>query len=148
MAEASEGKVVSQRSLRRRRRELRHRAQSLVEGATDPWEEVDEYETVIPEGEEDEFIDEETAEVAEEVIEFTYTIRELGAEMILGGDCFVWIFVDRTELKVHSLYLRLTGFVYQKHGKRKNIGLDSHFSSISPLAHKKTDFVLSHLGQV
>lgn len=89
MAEASEGKVVSQRSLRRRRRELRHRAQSLVEGATDPWEEVEEYETVIPEGEEDEFIDEETAEVAEEVIEFTYTIRELGAEMILGGDCFV-----------------------------------------------------------
>ncbi len=87
MAEASEGKV-SQRSLRRRRRELRHRAQSLVEGATDPWEEVEEYETVIPEGEEDEFIDEETAEVAEEVIEFTYTIRELGAEMILGEDCF------------------------------------------------------------
>ncbi|XP_078371026.1 PGAP2-interacting protein-like [Oculina patagonica] len=86
MAEASEGKV-SQRSLRRRRRELRHRAQSLVEGATDPWEEVEEYETVIPEGEEDEFIDEETAEVAEEVIEFTYTIRELGAEMILG---YVW----------------------------------------------------------
>ena len=87
MAEASEKKVVSQRSLRRRRRELRHRAQSLVEGATDPWEEVEEYETDIPEGEEDEFIDEETAEVAEEVIEFTYTIRELGAEMILGGVC-------------------------------------------------------------
>ena len=89
MAEVSKGKVVSQRSLRRRRRELRHRAQSLVEGATDPWEEVEEYETDIPEGEEDEFIDEETAEVAEEVIEFTYTIRELGAEMILGGDCFL-----------------------------------------------------------
>ena len=89
MAEASKGKVVSQRSLRRRRRELRHRAQSLVEGATDPWEEVEEYETDIPEGEEDEFIDEETAEAAEEVIEFTYTIRELGAEMILGGDCFL-----------------------------------------------------------
>ena len=87
MAEKLEGKVVSQRSLRRRRRELRHRAQSLVEGATDPWEEVEEYETDIPEGEEDEFFDEETAEVVEEVIEFTYTIRELGAEMILGGDC-------------------------------------------------------------
>ena len=45
---------------------------------------MEEYETDIPEGEEDEFIDEETAECAEEVIEFTYTIRELGAEMILG----------------------------------------------------------------
>ena len=87
MAEAPEGKAASQRSLRRRRRELRHRAQSLVEGATDPWEEVEEYETDIPEGEEDEFIDEVTAEVAEEVIEFTYTIRELGAEMILGEVC-------------------------------------------------------------
>lgn len=87
MAELSEAKVVSQRSLRWRRRELRHRAQSLVEGATDPWEEVEEYETDIPEGGEDEFIDEETAEVAEEVMEFTYTIRELCAEMILGEDC-------------------------------------------------------------
>ena len=77
-------KSASQRSLRRRRRELRHRAQSLVEGATDPWEEVEEYETVIPEGSEDEFVDEETAEIAEEVFEFTYTIRELAAEMILG----------------------------------------------------------------
>ncbi|KAL9971668.1 hypothetical protein ACROYT_G017865 [Oculina patagonica] len=72
------------RGLKTQRR-LRHRAQSLVEGATDPWEEVEEYETVIPEVEEDEFIDEETAEVAEGVIEFTYTIRELGAEMILGA---------------------------------------------------------------
>ena len=81
---ASSAKLGPQRSLRRRRKELRHRAQSLVEGATDPWEEVEEYETDIPEGEEDEFIDEETAECAEEVIEFTYTIRELGAEMILG----------------------------------------------------------------
>ena len=77
-------KVAPQKSLRRRRRELRHRAQSLVEGATDPWEEVEEYETDIPEGEEVEFIDEETAEVAEEVIEYTYTIRELAAEMLLG----------------------------------------------------------------
>ena len=89
MVEAEGGKVVSQSSLRRRQRELRHGVQSLVKGATDPWEEVGEYETVIPDREEDEFIDEETAEVADEVIEFTYTIRELGAEMILGGDCFV-----------------------------------------------------------
>lgn len=82
--EAAPLKSSPQKSLRRRRKELRHRAQSLVEGATDPWEEVEEYETVIPEGSEDEFVDEETAEIAEEVIEFTYTIRELGAEMILG----------------------------------------------------------------
>ncbi|KAM7440366.1 Protein cwh43 [Porites harrisoni] len=82
--EAAPVKSSPQKSLRRRRKELRHRAQSLVEGATDPWEEVEEYETVIPEGSEDEFVDEETAEIAEEVIEFTYTIRELGAEMILG----------------------------------------------------------------
>ena len=110
MAEASEGKVVSQRSLRRRRRELRHRAQSLVEGATDPWEEVEEYETVIPEGEEDEFIDEETAEVAEEVIEFTYTIRELGAEMILGGIVCLDFYIDRMRLNCFKIYLRIAGF--------------------------------------
>lgn len=86
--EAAPVKSSPQKSLRRRRKELRHRAQSLVEGATDPWEEVEEYETVIPEGSEDEFVDEETAEIAEEVIEFTYTIRELGAEMILGKEYF------------------------------------------------------------
>lgn len=82
--EVSVQKTSSQRSLRRRRRELRHRAQSLVEGATDPWEQVEEYETIIPEASEDEFIDEETAEIAEEVIEFSYNIRELCAETILG----------------------------------------------------------------
>jgi len=48
---------------------------------------VEEYETVIPEASEDEFVDEETAEIAEEVIEFSYTIRELCAEAILG---YVW----------------------------------------------------------
>ena len=90
-------KIASQRSLRRRRRELRHRAQSLVEGATDPWEEVEEYETVIPEGSEDEFIDEETAEIAEEVIEFTYTIRELCAETILGQIRFAFNFVNHVK---------------------------------------------------
>lgn len=84
MADEDNPPKISQRSLKRRRKELRHRAQSLVEGATDPWEEVEEYETVIPECSEDEFIDEETAEIAEEVIEFSYTIRELCAETILG----------------------------------------------------------------
>ena len=84
MADEDNAPKISQRSLKRRRKELRHRAQSLVEGATDPWEEVEEYETVIPECSEDEFIDEETAEIAEEVIEFSYTIRELCAETILG----------------------------------------------------------------
>ena len=74
-------------TIRKWQRELRRRVQCLVEGATDPWEEVKEYEIYIPESEEDEFIDEEDAEVAEEAIEFTYTIRELGAEMILGGVC-------------------------------------------------------------
>lgn len=93
-------KIASQRSLRRRRRELRHRAQSLVEGATDPWEEVEEYETVIPEGSEDEFIDEETAEIAEEVIEFTYTIRELCAETILGQIRFTFNFVNHVKLTI------------------------------------------------
>ena len=34
---------------------------------------------------EDERIDEKAAELGEEAMEFTYTIRELGAEMILGG---------------------------------------------------------------
>lgn len=88
MAETAEGSATaqktSQKSLLRRRKELRHRAQSLVEGATDAREEAEEYETVIPECSEDEFIDEETAEIAEEVIEFTYTIRELFAETFLG----------------------------------------------------------------
>ena len=74
-------------TIRKWQREIRHRVQSLVEGATDPWNQVKEYEIDIPESEDDEFINKETAEVAEEVIEFTYTIRELGAEMILGGDC-------------------------------------------------------------
>ena len=73
-------------TIRKWQREIRHRVQSLVEGATDPWNQVKEYEIDIPESEDDEFINKETAEVAEEVIEFTYTIRELGAEMILGGD--------------------------------------------------------------
>ena len=82
--EVNAQKTVSQRSIRRRRRELRHRAQSLVEGATDPWEEGEEYEAVIPEASEDEFIDEETAEIAEEVIEFSSSMRELCAETILG----------------------------------------------------------------
>ena len=78
-------KGASERSLRRKRlRELRHRAQSLVEGATDPWEDSEEYETMIPEEEELEFIDEETAEVAEEVIQYTYMVRELIAETFLG----------------------------------------------------------------
>ena len=90
MAETAEGSVTAQKtcqkSLLRRRKELRHRAQSLVEGATDAREEAEEYETVIPECSEDEFIDEETAEIAEEVIEFTYTIRELFAETFLGQD--------------------------------------------------------------
>ena len=88
--EVNAQKTLSQKSIRRRRRELRHRAQSLVEGATDPWEEVEEYETVIPEASEDEFIDEETAEIAEEVIEFSYNMRELCAETILGEN-FVFL---------------------------------------------------------
>ena len=76
---------IAQRNLRRKRiRELRHRAQSLVEGATDPWEEGEEYETMIPEEDEVEFIDEETAEVADEVMEYTYMVRELAAETLLG----------------------------------------------------------------
>lgn len=76
---------VAQKSLRRKRlREIRHRAQSLVEGATDPWKLEEEYETPIPEAEEEEFIDEETAEVAEEVIEYTNMVRELIAETTLG----------------------------------------------------------------
>ena len=74
-------------SIRKWQRELRRRVQSLVEGATDPWEEVKEYEIYIPEGEEDKFIDEKAAEFVEEAIDFSYTIRELGAEMILGGVC-------------------------------------------------------------
>ena len=74
-------------TIRKWQREIRHRVQSLVEGATDHWNEVKEYEIDIPESEEDEFIDEESAGVAKDVIEFTYTMRELGAEMILGGDC-------------------------------------------------------------
>ena len=64
-------------TIRKWQRELRRRVQSLVEGATDPWEEVKEYEIYIPEVDEDECIDEKAAEVAEESIEFTYTIREL-----------------------------------------------------------------------
>ena len=75
----------AQKSLRRKQlREWRHRAQSLVEGATDPWEQGEGYETPIPEAEEEEFIDEETAEVAEDVIEYTNMVRELIAETILG----------------------------------------------------------------
>ena len=75
----------AQKSFHRKRlRELRHRAQSLVEGATDSWELGEEYEAPIPEAEEEEFIDEETAEVAEEVIEYTNMVRELIAETILG----------------------------------------------------------------
>jgi hypothetical protein len=69
---------------RLRRKELRHRAQSLVEGATDPWDNSEEYETVIPEEEEEEFIDEETAEFAEDVIQYTSMGRELLCETILG----------------------------------------------------------------
>ena len=75
----------AQKSLPRKQlREWRHRAQSLVEGATDPWEQGEGYETPIPEAEEEEFIDEETAEVAEDVIEYTNMVRELIAETILG----------------------------------------------------------------
>ena len=67
-----------------RRKELRHRAQSLIEGATDPWDDSEEYETAIPEEEEEEFIDERTAELAEEVMEYTTMGRELLCETILG----------------------------------------------------------------
>lgn len=69
---------------RLRRKELRHRAQSLIEGATDPWENTEEYETVIPEEEDEEFVDEETAELAEDVIQYTSMGRELLCETILG----------------------------------------------------------------
>ena len=49
-------------TIRKWQREIRHRVQSLVEGATDPWDQVKEFEIDIPESEEDEFIDEETAD--------------------------------------------------------------------------------------
>jgi len=69
----------------KRIRELRHRAQSLVEGADDPWDNSEEYETIIPEEEQEEFIDEGTAELAEEVLEYTNMGRELLCEAILGS---------------------------------------------------------------
>ena len=109
-------------------RKLRHRVQSLVEGATDPWDQVKEYEIDIPESEEDEFIDEEAAEVAEEVIEFTYAIRELGAEMILGEDrLFESLLSVSTELKRFSVYLGFTEFLWQKLERKKIVAPSNIF---------------------
>ena len=82
----------AQKSLRRKQlREWRHRAQSLVEGATDPWEQGEGYETPIPEAEEEEFIDEETAEVAEECDR----VHEHGARADCGNNIrLVPLFID------------------------------------------------------
>lgn len=67
---------------------LRHRAQSYVEGAVPAGEE---YETVIPAEDEGEFVDKETVEVAEEVIEVSNITRGLLAETVLGKVCCLGI---------------------------------------------------------
>lgn len=116
MAETDEAgataQKTSQKGLLKRRKELRHRAQSLVEGATDAWEEAEEYETVIPECSEDEFIDEETAEIAEEVIEYTYTIRELFAETFLGQDLVLYNRLQDNDRPFNSSLRYFSVFLY------------------------------------
>ncbi|EDO41752.1 predicted protein [Nematostella vectensis] len=69
------------------RKELRHRVQSFIRRPGDSSDDAEEYETFIPEDEEEEFIDEETAELAEEVMLYTSMERELLCETILG---YLW----------------------------------------------------------
>ena len=73
-------------SAAQRRHELRHRAQSMMEEA-EPFDDhsEEEYETEIPEEQEDVFVEEELAHLAEEVIEYTNMARGIVAETVLGN---------------------------------------------------------------
>lgn len=65
---------------------IRHRVQSYVEGVntTQDIENTEEYETEIPAEDQADFIDKETVEVVEEVVEVSSISRGLIAETILG----------------------------------------------------------------
>ena len=121
-------------TIRKWQREIRHRVQSLVEGATDPWDQVKEFEIDIPESEEDEFIDEETADGGCWRSDRVHVHdKKAGNGNDSKGGLFVWTFVDLTELKRFSVYLKFTEFFWQKLERRKILDSINVFLWFLPL---------------